>query len=266
MLSNGGFTDFVDVTEIADRPISREQLERLVSRYRWAVEFCRERDVAEIGCGTGPGLGLLASVARTFEAGDVSPKLLAIARRHYGGRIRLRELDAHHLPYADASKDVIILFEAIYYLRSPERFMSECARVLRSGGSMLLASANKDLWDFHASPFSHRYLGVDELTELCAQHGFECEFFGFQSIDRMPLRQRMLRPVKRAAVVAGLMPRTMAGKRWLKRLVFGAETTMPAELSFETAPYVAPERIPAGRADRSHKIVYCHAWRRSRNS
>ncbi len=259
-------TDFVSVTEIPGAPVTREQIDRLVSRYRWAAERCKDQDVVEVACGTGPGLGLLAAEARSIEAGDVSEPLLELARRHYRDRVALSRLDAERLPYADASKDVVILCEAIYYLPDASRFVAECARVLRPGGRLLVATANKDLWDFHPSPFSQRYYGVAELGALCAQHGFDCEFFGFQPIDAAPLRQRLLRPIKRAVVASGLMPRTMKGKRWLKRLVFGEEIAMPAEITAATGAYLPPPVIPANVADTRHKIVYCAATLRSRKS
>jgi|SRR5581483_8279312 len=259
-------TDFRTVTELASAPISLEQLDRLVNRYRWAASYCGGKDVVEAACGAGPGLGVLAAVAHSVEAGDYSPTILEFARRQYAGRLELHEFDAQEMPFADHSKDVILLFEAIYYLPQPERFLSECARVLRPGGTVLLATANKDLWDFHPSPFSHRYFGVCELRALFEPHGFQCDFFGFQSVDRSPLRQRLLRPVKRAAVMSGLMPKTMSGKRWLKRIVFGKEIPMPAEITATSGTYVAPQPISAAEPNRMYKVIYCAARNTHRGS
>jgi SAM-dependent methyltransferase len=253
--------DFSDVTEITGSPISTEAFERLVNRYHWAAGYCRDRDVVEAGCGVGPGLGLLAATARTLEAGDYSPPILALAQRHYGQRIPLSRFNAEALPFGDGSKDVIILFEALYYLEQPRKFIAECVRVLRPGGKVLISTANKDLWDFHRSPHVNDYYGVLELRALFELAGFACEFFGVQRADRSPWRQRVLRPVKRAAVLLGLMPQTMNGKRWLKRIVFGREIPMPAELAGQDASYVAPERISGAEADRHHKIIYCAATR-----
>jgi SAM-dependent methyltransferase len=255
--------DFVDVTEIANTPITDEARERLVSRYSWAKSFCQGKDAVEIGCGTGPGLGMLASAARSFEAGDYSEKILGYARQHYGNRIPLRQLDAQSLPFANRSKDVIILFEALYYVPEPERFAHECARVLRPGGRVLISTANKDLWDFHPSPFSHHYLGVVELRALFGKLGFDCQFFGFQPVQRAPARQQILRPLKRAAVALGVMPKTMNGKRWLKRIVFGREIPMPAELGADEVPRTQPEPLEPSVPDRRHKIVYCAATLKS---
>ncbi|AMN46433.1 putative methyltransferase [Steroidobacter denitrificans] len=251
-------TNYAEVTEIAGEPITAEQLFRLNHRYAWAVGYCGGRDVVECGCGTGPGLGLLQGASRTFEAGDISPLMVEVARRHYGSRVRVSQFNAETLPFASASKDVVLLFEAIYYLPDASRFVRECRRVLRPGGYMLIVTANKDLWDFHPSPHAYRYYGVLELSELFAEYGFECEFFGFQDVRRTGWRQRLLRPVKRFVVAIGLMPKTMAGKRWIKRIVFGPSLSMPAELSPGYSLELL-ERIDAGCQNEHHKIIYCAA-------
>jgi SAM-dependent methyltransferase len=251
--------DYTDVTELAGRPISQEQLARLHHRYTWAASYCEDRDVVEVGCGTGPGLGLLQSVSRSVAAGDIDEKIVAIAQGHYGARIPISRIDAQYLPFEDRSKDVVLLFEAIYYLPDADRFVRECARVLRPGGRLLIVTANKDLWDFHPSPYTHRYYGAAELPALLGSAGFGCELFGYQEASRGGLRQRLLRPVKRLAVVSGLMPKTMSGKRWLKRLVFGAEVPMPAEIRVAPGAFQPPARIPANAPDTRHKIIYCAA-------
>lgn len=251
--------DYSDVTEIVGEPISLEQRYRLHHRYTWAAQYCRGVDAVECGCGTGPGLGLLASVANSFEAGDISPPMVDKARRHYGERCRISVFDAQSLPFADRSKDVVLLFEALYYLADTTAFVRECRRVLRPGGRVLIATANKDLWDFHPSPHAYAYYGVRELGELFAQYGFDCEFFGFQDVRAESMRGKALRPIKRLAVQLDLIPKTMAGKRWLKRIVFGGEVPMPAELSSDLHGHVLPAAIPGSRPDTHHRIIYCAA-------
>ena len=229
-----------------------------------------------MACGSGQGIGYLAGIARNFEAGDYSEEILLIARRHYGGRIRLRQFDAQDMPFEDKSKDVIILFEAIYYLPDAERFVRECARVLRSNGKVLSASANKDLYDFNPSPHTYKYYGVVELNELFARHGFKTEFFGDTPVGKVSMRQRAFRPVKRLAVMLKIMPKTTGGKKWLKRIVFGELVKMPVEIGppisrisrneqkkenakVYSGRYVEPERIPSEKANTSYKVIYCVA-------
>jgi len=70
--------DYVSVTEIAGDEVTQEQVDRLCDRYYWAGQYCFGNDVVEAACGSGQGLGYLAGIARSFEAGDYSDEILAI--------------------------------------------------------------------------------------------------------------------------------------------------------------------------------------------
>ncbi|MBI1330634.1 MAG: methyltransferase domain-containing protein [Alphaproteobacteria bacterium] len=249
---------FVHITELAGTAISSEQLQRMVTRYVWAADYCTGKDVLEVACGSGQGLHLLQSRARSLKAGDYSEEILAVARRN-APDVEMQRFDAQELPYPDSSIDVIIIFEALYYVPDPNRFFAEARRVLRPGGHLLIATANKDLFDFNPSPHSHHYLGVRELSVSLESFGFTCDFFGDTPTDSVSLRQRILRPVKYVAVRLGLMPKTADGKLWLKRLVFGRMIPMPQFIDETSAPYVAPTPIARGKADIRHKVVLCAA-------
>jgi len=249
--------DFLSVTELAGDDVTIEQVDRLCHRYFWAGAYCRGKDVLEVACGTAQGAGYLAGLARSYRAGDYSEKIIRIASSHYGERIRIDRFDAQQMPFENSSFDVLVLFEAIYYLPSAERFVAECRRVLRPGGKVLVATANKDLYDFNPSPHSFIYYGVPDMNDLFRRYGFASSFFGNTPVDALSWRQRILRPVKKFVANSGLMPGTMAGKKMLKRLVFGSLVPMPAEIVAGMVPYVDPVPIPADRPDRKHKVLYC---------
>lgn len=251
--------DYLKVTELAGDEVSAEQVQRLCNRYYWAGKYCEGKDVLEVACGTGQGLGYLSRLAKSLQAGDYSEDILRLARKHYGSRLSLKQFDAQDMPFEDNSMDVIILFEAIYYLPSAERFVGECRRILRHGGKVLIATANKDLYDFNPSLYSHKYYGVVELRELFAQFGFTTEFFGDTPVDQVSWRQKILRPAKRIAVKLGLIPQTVDGKKMIKRLVFGPLVKMPSEIREGMVPYIEPTRISPAEPDRRHKVIYCAA-------
>jgi hypothetical protein len=73
------------------------------------------------------------------------------------------------------------------------------------------------------------------------------------------MRQKILRPVKKVAVALNLMPKTMNGKKYLKRLVFGSMMLMPESIDAGMAVYAPPDPIPPDTADRLHKVIYCAA-------
>lgn len=251
--------DFLIVTERGGEPVTAAQIARLAQRYGWAGEFCRGKDVLEMACGTGTGLGYLKSLSRTLIAGDLSAPVLAVAQQHYGDRIDLRQFDACEAPFADCSFDVLILFEAIYYLPDVQRFVGEARRLLKPSGVLLLATANKDLFDFNPSPYSRQYLNPPELSRLLAAAGFESRFLGGSPVAARSPSASLIRLIKRAAVWLHLIPRSMKGKRLLKRLVFGRLHEMPRELNVGPDGFEAPTPIRADEPDALHQVLYCVA-------
>ena len=259
--SNESFS-FLSVTERGGETVSQAQLDRFYQRYIWAGKFAKGVDVLELACGTGPGLGHLQRVASRLVAADVSEQVLAVARAHYGNRVDLRQMDASNTGLEDSSFDVLILFEAIYYLADVDAFLVEVARLLRPGGQLLVAMANKDLFDFNPSPFSNRYFNPPELNQLLNEYGFETSFFGGSPAPSAGFKTRLLRAAKRFAARHRLIPGSMNGKRLLKRFVFGPLVSMPLELDPSGAAYVAPQPIPADQPDNQHQVLYCIARKR----
>jgi len=246
---------FVGVTAMPGNPVSEEQIERLCHRYVWAGAYCKDRDVVEVACGAAQGLGCLVDRAKSLCAGDYAEEMISKAREHYGNRIPLLRFDAQSMPFRDNSLDVVILYEALYYLPSAQAFISECRRVLRPGGWVLIATANKDLYDFVPSPFSVKYFGPPGLTDLFSSEGFATQCFGYLPLKTVSPWQRLLRPAKALASRLHLIPKTMTGKRFLKRLVFGRLIAMPAEVDASMIEYVPPTPIPNDQPDVSHKIA-----------
>jgi SAM-dependent methyltransferase len=250
---------FVSVTEISGDEVSQEQVARMCERYVWAAEYCKDKDVLEVACGAGQGIGVLSRTSSRFAAGDFSADLVQIAKSHYGKRAEILQFDAQDMPFEDNSLDVIILFEAIYYIPDAKKFLLECRRLLRPEGYVLIATANKDLFDFNPSPHTHTYYGVVELNKLFADHSFECSFFGGTPISEISWKQKLLRPVKRLVVGLNLMPKTMAGKKIFKRLIFGKLVPLPAEITASTQSSSTLEKLKENIADDRHKVIYCAA-------
>lgn len=260
--------DYTTATEMAGEDISVEALCRVMDRYCWAGDFVDGMDTIEVGCGTGPGLGYLLGRAKTLRAGDVSWEMLRRVLDHYGERVDVRQMHAEEMPFADNSADVVIVFEALYFLLSAERFIAECWRVLRPGGVVLVSNPNKDLYDFNPSAYSSVYHGVVELADIFGAQGFRTQFWGSTPLASVGIKQKLLRPVKKIAVSLDMIPQTMAGKRFLKRLIFGRLVAMPAEITDSMLSdmkerilsVVCRTQLSEVAPCRDFKVIYCAAW------
>lgn len=251
--------DFTTVTELAGHQAHAEQLSMIHTRYALARERCAGKDVLEAACGPGRGLGCLAQKARSVTAGDLTPALVEAARSHYGDRVKLSVFDAQKLPFADASFDLVLLYEAFYYLSEPETFLAEARRVLRPGGELILSMPNPE-WDgFNRSPFSVAYFSADELRNLLTVNGFSTVIkCGFAASARGPLGLAVA-AVRKAAVGLGVVPKTMKGKAWLKRAFYGPLAELGPELD-ATAPLEPLVDAPSG-AIPGFKMIYALATR-----
>jgi SAM-dependent methyltransferase len=140
------------------------------------------------------------------------------------------------LSFDDQSFDVVLFYEAVYYLHEPEKFFSEARRVLRPGGVLIVVTVNREWGGFNPSPYSVRYLSAKELAREMREAGFEPAIkLAFANNPDSP-RRKILSMLRKLAVMFHLIPKTMRGKELLKRLFYGKLTPVPRELTENIAP------------------------------
>lgn len=246
------------ITDVAGEPAGSTQVERLIARYHWTAGYCKDRDVLEVACGTGQGLGLLDKSARKLFACDLSAENLERVRSTYGKNIPLVQTDAQLLPFGDESLDVVVLLETLYFLPSAHAFLAEAKRVLRPGGHCLISAINKDCPDFNPNhPLYFAHYGAAELAGKMERHGLVPECFGIIPMDTPSLRSRLLRPIKRLAIKLNLIPDSMQARLILKRIVFGKLNEMPHDIASLPVPETIPVTISARHPDLVHQVVLC---------
>lgn len=247
---------YLHVTESALFKASQEQIDRLYTRYKFAAQYCQNKDVLEVACGAGLGLGLLANVARRVVGGDIDQDNLALAQKTYRNRIETLHLKAESLSFPDNSFDVVILFEAIYYLSDPEKFLGEAHRVLRNGGQLLIGSANKEWAGFNPSPFSIKYFSARELHQMLEENGFHASAFADCPLEKTSFKSKIIGSIKEMAVKYDLMPKTMKGKELFKRIFMGKLIPLPSELTEGMATFNPPVAINPENVIDSYKVLF----------
>ena len=254
---------FAFVTEMPGNRVTPEQLNMIACRYAWAADLVEGLDVLEVACGPGLGLGHLASRARRVTGGDYDAECLRISGTHYRERLPITRFDAQSLPYTTAQFDAVIMFEAIYYLSDVNVFLSECRRVLRPGGMLLLTLPNRDWPGFSRSPQSYHYFSPPELAALGNRHGFAVEVHGTYRQDGITLRQQILGVIRRTVTKLGLVPtgraRTEAIRRFLKKWMYGRLEVLPHEVGPELANGCQRKPLSMDQPDRVHRVFYVRA-------
>lgn len=100
----------------------------------FVARFGTDKDVLEVGCGTGLVLARIAAFARSARGVDLSPGMLEHARQR---GLDVREASATALPFPDATFDVTCSFKVLAHVKDIERALAEMARVTRPGGVVI---------------------------------------------------------------------------------------------------------------------------------
>ncbi|TLH62750.1 MULTISPECIES: class I SAM-dependent methyltransferase [Mycolicibacterium] len=96
--------------------------------------------VLEVAVGTGLNLTFYPDDV-TVTGIDWSQGMLDLARQraaNLGRTVDLRQADAHHLPFTDASFDTVVCTFGLCAIPDHAQALAEMTRVLRSGGNLIL--------------------------------------------------------------------------------------------------------------------------------
>jgi SAM-dependent methyltransferase len=117
-----------------------EEIQKFTARLNrlGAREWPREAEIVELFCGRGNGLIALERLGFTrLEGVDLSPRLIA----QYKCSAKCTVADCRKLPFADRSKDVLIVQGGLHHLPALpsdlEQTFSEMHRVLRKSGRVV---------------------------------------------------------------------------------------------------------------------------------
>jgi ArsR family transcriptional regulator len=121
----------------------------------------------DIGTGTGRLLELAAPRAERALGVDMSRDMLALARarlaeRGLADRATVRQADMYRLPFADASFDAVAMQMVLHYAEEPAAALAEAARVLRPGGTLLIADLAPHEDTALMAAQAHRWPGFDD--------------------------------------------------------------------------------------------------------
>lgn len=126
--------------------------------------------VLEVGCGRGGGAGYIANYLRPRRmiGIDLCHTSVRICQTdHHARNIAFLTGDAQHLPFRDASLDVVINVESSHAYASMAAFLEEVQRILRPGGFLVFADLR---WDAPGNA-SRRTRGLTLLKEQLVNCG-----------------------------------------------------------------------------------------------
>lgn len=120
--------------------------------------------VLDVGCGVKPYRDIIERRCASYIGIDYNDSLHGLSEVDVIG-------SAMELPFGHGTFDTIVSFQVMEHLREPKEFLKEAFRVLKPGGSMILATPF--LWGEHEAPHDYYRFTRYGLKYLCEQAGFE---------------------------------------------------------------------------------------------
>jgi SAM-dependent methyltransferase len=131
-----------------ENPVERRQYPDILVRHHRILEMADTNGgrMLDIGCGSGRLLFDLRQLGFQVFGVDYSSSMVAASRALFRGRgakpAPLAVEDIERLAFRDGSFDMVVAAAVIEYLFTDENAISEIHRVLRPGGSMIIAVRN----------------------------------------------------------------------------------------------------------------------------
>jgi SAM-dependent methyltransferase len=142
-LTRRSLDSFSTILEQAD--LGRDEA-GIVRQFRYLGRLVARNieDVVVVGCGPRPHM-LKVLLDRGYRAIGIEPvpSFVAAAERYLGASDKVLTGTAEHLPFADASQDLVYCNSVLEHVDSPLESLTEMQRVLRPGGIAFVITTNR---------------------------------------------------------------------------------------------------------------------------
>jgi ArsR family transcriptional regulator len=149
--------------EIRSLYVSETAVEEAILKAAGQGPFKR---LVDLGSGTGRMLTLLAPHAATAVGLDLSQQMLNVARNHVAEarleRCELRHGDIFGTRLPAESADLVVVHQVLHYLADPAAAVKEAARVVATGGKLIIVDFAPHTLEFLREQHQHRRLGFSE--------------------------------------------------------------------------------------------------------
>lgn len=129
------------ISNFSPRKVISKFLEKRTKILREFIGTITNKNILDLGCGSGIQMLQLAPLCRKITGVDISRPMLDSARKLLERlpvkNWELVSADAGRLPFADKSFDVIFGLGLLDYVAEPKAVLQECRRILKEGGSVI---------------------------------------------------------------------------------------------------------------------------------
>lgn len=149
--------------------------------------------ILDLGCGRGLFLKVMQRVGYVAFGTELDDASARAARLHSGAKVRVGPLLGCN--FESAQFDAITAWQVFEHLHDPDLVLTECHRILRPGGALIMSVPNIDSWQarwagagwFHLDLPRHLFhYSPDTITAMLEARGFRVERISHYSLEQNP--------------------------------------------------------------------------------
>jgi ubiquinone/menaquinone biosynthesis C-methylase UbiE len=165
-----------------------------ISRYRFAANYVKNKEVLDIACGSGYGSRILKDNGAIRVIGiDISQNVIDYARNKYNtNKLDFIKGDITNIDFPNNFFDIVVSFETIEHLKNYREALLEIKRVLKENGLLIISSPNRRLTSLDKSinkapDNEYHYVEFlkEEFTSLLSRYFEIIGLFGQRSISKL---------------------------------------------------------------------------------
>ncbi|MBU0612707.1 class I SAM-dependent methyltransferase [Patescibacteria group bacterium] len=157
-------------------------------------KYGRDKDILEIGCGTGIILNEVNKFAREANGIDLSPGMLERAKEK---GLKVQVANAKSIPFDDNIFDVVYSFKVLAHIPEIKDVIRETARVVKNDGTLVLEFYNpysmKMLtnWVYNLVKKRDVYIRYDSIGKIKTYLPDNWELVGYHGIKILALGKKL---------------------------------------------------------------------------
>jgi ubiquinone/menaquinone biosynthesis C-methylase UbiE len=128
--------------------------------------------VIDVGCGIGDNLRYILRDNARFFGVEYAEETARLAQRLLGNQAHVQSASAMAIPFPDQHFDLALCIEVLEHVEDDEKALSETARILRSGGSLILSLPYRHWFPSYYRLMGHiRHYTRTDVESMLVRHG-----------------------------------------------------------------------------------------------
>ncbi|OGH24853.1 MAG: hypothetical protein A2800_01240 [Candidatus Levybacteria bacterium RIFCSPHIGHO2_01_FULL_40_16] len=146
--------------------------------YSFCMKFAKDKDVLEVGSGSGYGTYRLAKVASNILGIDSSELAVNKSKEKYKAD-NLNFIWSKIEDYRTKQEfDVVIALQVLEHLEKPELFLRKVAAILKKEGLLLITTPNSQTQSYNENPYHYKEYSFGELRNFFSKYFREVNLYG----------------------------------------------------------------------------------------